>query len=477
MAAIRIALTSVRLAMRTKAAMFFTFVFPLLFLFAYAGIFARGNPQAVAYLFGPVVVLQVMGSAFWGLGLQSVMRREQGSLRRYRLAPIGAGTMVGSSLIANFLLLIPTVALLVVCAMVVFHMPLEISIRDLAILVAVGAFAFAGFGLTVASVANTMQEAQIYNNMVWFPLLFLSGATFPLAMFPQWLQRVALFLPATYLVSAFQGVMSHADTLSAHWAELVALTVSGTFGLLFAWKLFRWEKEEKMKRSNKLLAVTFVVPFLLIGAWMNARGNPGSAWDAAFKMMSGGDSSAKASGSKTGGPATAVPAPPGSESGLVSDFDEGTPTAKFGSGWTVSTDSVMGGKSTAEMKVVDGGTEGSKGSLAVTGQVFAGAPYPWAGAMFYPGAQQFAPVNLSSKKEISFWAKGDGKTDRVMIFTKSLGYVPATQTFVAGSEWKQYSFPLTAFQGTDGHDLEAVLFSASTDPGTFAFQIDDVRFK
>src|SRR5579863_6162351 len=141
MAAIRIALTSVRLAMRTKAAMFFTFVFPLLFLFAYAGIFARGNPQAVAYLFGPVVVLQVMGSAFWGLGLQSVMRREQGSLRRYRLAPIGAGTMVTSSLIANFLLLIPTVALLVVCAMVVFHMPLEISIRDLAILVAVGAFA------------------------------------------------------------------------------------------------------------------------------------------------------------------------------------------------------------------------------------------------------------------------------------------------------------------------------------------------
>ena len=93
---IRIALMSIKLVTRTKAALFFTFLFPLIFLFVYAGLFARGNPQAVSYMFGPVVTLNIMGSAFWGLGLQSVMQRERGSLRRYRLAPIGPGTMVFS---------------------------------------------------------------------------------------------------------------------------------------------------------------------------------------------------------------------------------------------------------------------------------------------------------------------------------------------------------------------------------------------
>ena len=91
MPSIRIALMSIKLVMRTKAALFFTFLFPLIFLFVYAGIFARGNPEAVVYFFGPVVTLNIMGSGFWGLGLQSVMQRERGSLRRYRLAPIGPG--------------------------------------------------------------------------------------------------------------------------------------------------------------------------------------------------------------------------------------------------------------------------------------------------------------------------------------------------------------------------------------------------
>ena len=48
-------------------------------------------------------------------------------------------------------------------------------------------------------------------------------------------------------------------------------------------------------------------------------------------------------------------APPAdSAMGLISDFDDGTATTKFGTGWMVSTDSIAGGKSTGEMKVVDG---------------------------------------------------------------------------------------------------------------------------
>ena len=207
MPSIRIALMSIKLVMRTKAALFFTFLFPLIFLFVYSGIFARGNPEAVVYMFGPVVTLNIMGSGFWGLGLQSVMQRERGSLRRYRLAPIGPGSMVFSSLLANYLLELPTIAMLVFCAMVFFHMPLKINLLTLLVLVTVGTFAFAGFGLTIASVANTMQEAQVYNNVVWFTLLFLSGVTVPLPMLPQWIQRFAAFLPATYLVTSFQAIM------------------------------------------------------------------------------------------------------------------------------------------------------------------------------------------------------------------------------------------------------------------------------
>ena len=97
--------------------------------------------------------------------------------------------------------------------------------------------------------------------------------------------------------------------------------------------------------------------------------------------------------------------------------------------------------------------------------------------MISPGQQAMSPANLSSKKEVRFWAKGDGKTYRALIFAESKGYSPLTQTFVADSTWKEYVFPLSAFGGIDGRDIMALMFVGGPQPGTFRLQIDDVRFR
>ena len=99
--------------------------------------------------------------------------------------------------------------------------------------------------------------------------------------------------------------------------------------------------------------------------------------------------------------------------------------------------------------------------------------------MFTPGSAPMEPVNLSGKKEITFWAKGDGDTYILVVLTASRSGqngMPAMTQFVAGKEWKQYTFPFTTFQ-TDGSDLMEFLFAASQSPGKFEFQIDDVEIK
>jgi len=171
-------------------------------------------------------------------------------------------------------------------------------------------------------------------------------------------------------------------------------------------------------------------------------------------------------------------APPAdSAMGLISDFDDGTATTKFGTGWMVSTDSIAGGKSTGEMKVVEGGANGDKHALDITGAIDGGLPYAWAGVMWSPGSQPFVPVNLSSKKSISFFAKGDGQTYRVLFFTESGGRMPSQQTFTAGSDWKKVSLPFSAFNGTDGHDISAILFVGGPAAGKFDFQIDEIKLE
>ena len=163
--------------------------------------------------------------------------------------------------------------------------------------------------------------------------------------------------------------------------------------------------------------------------------------------------------------------------GELSDFEDGTTKAAFGFGWLATFDKMAGGKSEAEIKVVPGGANGSKYSLLVEGEVRPGFVFPFAGAAFYPAAKPMQPANLSGAKSIRFRAKGDGQTYRVMVYTRAGGYMPGMQTFAAGPEWAEYTFPLTAFNGTDGHDITAISFAAGPEPRKFSFQIDDVGLR
>jgi hypothetical protein len=179
---------------------------------------------------------------------------------------------------------------------------------------------------------------------------------------------------------------------------------------------------------------------------------------------------------KAASPATNAPST-GADSSVISDFDDGKITAKSGFGWTIAVDSIMGGQSTADMKVVEGGAQGTKEALQVTGKISNAVQQPWAGVMYSPGPQPFAPADLSSKKTLSFWAKGDSRTYAALLFTQSGGYMPAVQPFTPGPEWKEFRFPLASFNGTDGKDVTAIMITAGPPAGDFSFTIDTVRLE
>lgn len=163
-------------------------------------------------------------------------------------------------------------------------------------------------------------------------------------------------------------------------------------------------------------------------------------------------------------------------SGLISDFEGEEITSEFGAGWSLSIDTIMGGKSTAQYQLAKGGAQGSKGSLLITGNIDPESKIAWAGAVFSPGPGIMSPADLSSKSAIIFWAKGDGKKYAVMIYAVSLGYRPAIQTFVAGKEWEEYVFPFEKFK-VKGNDIMGIFIGGSPTRGEFTLNIDNVRLK
>lgn len=260
-----------RLALRNRAFFFFSLVMPLIFLFGAVALIGRGRTEWVGYILGAILTTTVMGS-FWGLSVQLVTFREQGILRRFRLAPLGAGPMLASSILSNYFLVLPVVAFEILVCRWAFHMQSWGDLGAILLLVTVGSATFSALGLIVASVTNTMQETQMINNLIWMAFLFLSGATIPLAVFPGWLQRLSLFIPAQYLAT---GLESAATSLTTR-TEMITDTTALVLGLLVSFEvsrqLFRWEPEAKAPRSAKLWVLAALVPFLAFGVWESAMG-------------------------------------------------------------------------------------------------------------------------------------------------------------------------------------------------------------
>jgi len=261
-----------RLALRTPVFIFFSVGMPLALLIGICAFIGHDNPAIIPRVLSSVLALTVMGS-FWGLSMQLVTYREMGILRRFRLAPVGAGTLLASSILSNYFLTLPTVIVQFLLARWVFHMPQWGNLFGVFVMVTLGTVTFASLGLIVASITNTAQETQMINQALWFVFLFLGGATIPLGDFPGWLKRAALFVPATYLMTGLERVLVSEDSIFYLGSNILSLAGCAAIAFVISQQLFRWDPGSKAPRRAKLWAASTVLPFLLLGLWeMNHGG-------------------------------------------------------------------------------------------------------------------------------------------------------------------------------------------------------------
>lgn len=263
-----------KLIARQRAVIFFNYLFPLIFFFVFAMFFkSHQDPGgAMTYVVTMSITLGVLGNGLFGAGIRSLQEREMNILRRYKVTPITPVPLLVASMVTGWFIFIPYIVLVICLAHFLYQMPWPSQFASLLVFMSVGLIAFRSIGLVIASVANTMQEGTILVQLCYFPMLFLSGATFPAEMFPRVLQIISNFIPATYLVFGMRGIMLNHENLITDWKWLGALIITTIVGLIVGAKLFRWEKEEKIRRSAKIWIAAVLLPFLLLGAYQALSG-------------------------------------------------------------------------------------------------------------------------------------------------------------------------------------------------------------
>jgi len=261
-----------KLALRNRSVIFFNYLFPLVFFFIFGQAMHAERGAAMTIVIAMVLIIGILGNGLFGAGIRAVQEREANILRRYKVTPITPAPLLFASVVTGWILYMPNVILIFTLAHFLYGMPWPQSMASILIFITLAIVGFRSIGLIRASVVNSMQESQLLVQLIYLPMLFLSGATFPLAMFPPWLLVVTQFVPATYMVTGIQGMLLRHEGILTDIQPAMALLLTAFVGLLISYKLFRWEKEEKIRASAKLWLAAVLTPFLLLGFWqMHAR--------------------------------------------------------------------------------------------------------------------------------------------------------------------------------------------------------------
>ena len=257
---------NLKLALREKSVLFFNYVFPLLFFFGF-GQMMGAQSGGITRVVTMVLVIGIIGSGLFGAGMRAVAEREANILRRYKVAPISPAPLLVASMVTGWILYMPSVLLLLSLAHFYYRMPMPDHLFSLLLLIGIGSFAMRSIGLIVASVVNSVAESNILIQVMYTPMLFLSGATIPITSLPSVAQIVAQFLPASHLFSGMQGILLRSETIAQNAVSTLALLATTGVATLISLKLFRWEKDEKIARSAKLWLLAVFLPFLILGSF------------------------------------------------------------------------------------------------------------------------------------------------------------------------------------------------------------------
>ena len=232
---------------RSREAAFFIFFFPLL-LFVLLGSVYSGHFQQVPIRWAVLAGLVGYGcanTAFAGLAIQLVIRRENGILKRLRSTPLPPATYVGALLASTLIVFgLQTVALFVL-GRAFYGTPFPPDVGSFVATIVIGAAVFAALGTATASAIRSAEGSSAVVNFILLPTAFLSGAFGPTRGYPAVLRAIGDVLPLTYFVKLVNAVYLHGHGFWTQPGALAVLAAWGAAGLAFTILRFRWEPRER----------------------------------------------------------------------------------------------------------------------------------------------------------------------------------------------------------------------------------------
>jgi ABC-2 type transport system permease protein len=189
--------------------------------------------QAVA---GMAVMMLLFGLIHCGGTLLD--ERDSGTLERLRLAPGATGALLGGKFLFTWIVGLQQLAVLLLFGKLVFDVPIFRAPLALAVLAATTAAAVTGFGVLFAVLSRSRKQLEGLSTIVVLTMSALGGSWWPLAMTPDWYQKLGHLTLNAWAMDGFQGIFWYGKGLGGILPELGVLAGIALGTSLFAWRLW-----------------------------------------------------------------------------------------------------------------------------------------------------------------------------------------------------------------------------------------------
>lgn len=199
------------------------------------------NLKGIDYLLPGIIGFSLMSLGLFGVANGFVSLKASGALRRLHVAPVKPAAFLVGQTITRLVMGFLSVAIMYVIGVTAFHFHMHGNPIYFLFIAALGVLLFQTIGFAVAGWAKNENQAAPIANIVFFPLLFLSGTFFPRDSFPAWLKPISDYIPLTYLSDGLRQVANNAAGITQLKTNIIGMLVWLVISFVIAVKVFRWE--------------------------------------------------------------------------------------------------------------------------------------------------------------------------------------------------------------------------------------------
>jgi ABC-2 type transport system permease protein len=194
----------------------------------------------VDFVLPGVLATAILATALMSGAIGLAVERENKLLKHLRTTPLRPLVFFSARAVQQFTVTVLQAVLLVGLSVLFLGAKIQGSYLVLALLFTVAVFAFILMGFAIAAFSKTHEAANGLANIFYMPMVFASGAFFPIGGMPQWLQPVMKALPLRFFLDGFRDIAVRGAGLAEIATDLWILALWGVICLLITMRFFRW---------------------------------------------------------------------------------------------------------------------------------------------------------------------------------------------------------------------------------------------